>query len=583
MGASPPLPEASALHSTRSGARKPPLRFLAVITLYKLAPEDSSSFRTLQRAISQLDPSRGSVIVLLHDNSPSTVSEAELAPNVRYQHTCHNAGLSDAFNSALEMAMRENCDWLLTLDQDTDLPVDFLERICHAAELVSDDPAIAAVVPQIVGEDRMLSPNWFWAGAIPVWFPKGFVGVPNQPTFAFNSASTLRVSALRQIGGYNKWFWLDNSDAAVFHELHRYGKRIFVAGDIQVNHNFSMLNIERRMTAHRYHNILMAESAFWDLAMNPLAGAERTARLFVRWCKQLLRGDEAKFRRETARALMRRIFTTRRSRLTGWKRELLDVRPELAKVPEQDRNPKLSVCLATCNGEKFVREQLMSILDQLGAHDEIIIVDDASEDHTKEIIAALDDDRIRLIENQQRQGVVRTFERAVRAASGDLLFLSDQDDIWAPNKVSRFVDAFDRNPEAMIVTSDIQTIDEFGNPLTDHIYSQSRPFTSSVIGNLISNRFQGAAMAFRSRILTQVLPFPEGFHLLHDAWIGTRNSATGGKAICLDEKLLLYRRHSGNASNRLHVAEQVLKRLRLLLALVTRWFKNRWTPTAGLP
>jgi glycosyltransferase involved in cell wall biosynthesis len=255
----------------------------------------------------------------------------------------------------------------------------------------------------------------------------------------------------------------------------------------------------------------------------------------------------------------------------------------LAKVPEQDRNPKLSVCLATCNGEKFVREQLMSILDQLGAHDEIIIVDDASEDHTKEIIAALDDDRIRLIENQQRQGVVRTFERAVRAASGDLLFLSDQDDIWAPNKVSRFVDAFDRNPEAMIVTSDIQTIDEFGNPLTDHIYSQSRPFTSSVIGNLISNRFQGAAMAFRSRILTQVLPFPEGFHLLHDAWIGTRNSATGGKAICLDEKLLLYRRHSGNASNRLHVAEQVLKRLRLLLALVTRWFKNRWTPTAGLP
>ena len=177
--------------------------------------------------------------------------------------------------------------------------------------------------------------------------------------------------------------------------------------------------------------------------------------------------------------------------------------------------------------------------------------------------------------------MVKTFEHAVRAASGDILFLCDQDDLWAPNKVSRMMDVFASDPEAMIVTSKVRTIDENGNPIVQSVYSRPKPFTASVLGNLVSNRFQGAAMAFRAGLIPRILPFPQGFHLLHDAWIGTRNTLTRGKTVYLDEELLLYRRHSQNASRRLGTVEQILKRARLLCALAVRWCQDKWRRDGG--
>lgn len=118
-----------------------------------------------------------------------------------------------------------------------------------------------------------------WFLTIPRWFPKGYVGIPSRPTFAFNSASMLPVSALRQIRSYSQWFWLDHCDSYLFHRLHLYGKRVFVVGDVKVGHEFSMLDQKKRMSILRYHNILMAETAFWDSSMNRLAGCERTLRL----------------------------------------------------------------------------------------------------------------------------------------------------------------------------------------------------------------------------------------------------------------------------------------------------------------
>ena len=420
---------------------RPGLRIFAVIPLYGIMALESAGFRTLRIAASYLAPELGDLRILLYDNTPGAVGgKPPILPGYVDCHaSCRNDGLAAAYNFALEQAQRDKCEWLITLDQDTEVPPDFLTRVATIAHAIRNESSIAAIVPQLIGDGRMLSPNWFWAGAVPRWFPKGYIGIPSHPTFAFNSGSMLRISALRQIRGYSQWFWLDNCDSYLFHRLHSYGKRVFVAGDIQVGHEFSMLDQTKRMSILRYHNILMAETAFWDISMNRLAGCERTLRLIGRWCKTAFDSKSQDLRGEAARAIKRRLFVSRRRRIEEWKGEMEAERPWLneKRAHEGEAGQKISFCMATYNGERFVVEQLASILPQLAPEDEVVVIDDKSSDSTSELVAGFGDARIRLIEHQERQGVVCSFEDAVRSASGDILFLCDQDDIWAPDKVSR--------------------------------------------------------------------------------------------------------------------------------------------------
>jgi glycosyltransferase involved in cell wall biosynthesis len=568
----------SALASTGAEDSSPLLvgsevSFLAVIALYRMRPSDSASLTTLEAATARLSSELGTLDILVYDNTPGADQQRppELPDHVSYYASGHNDGVASAFNYGLVSAQQRNCDWLITLDQDTALPADFLDRIARIAQKIKNEPSIAAIVPQITGDGRMLSPNWFWAGAVPRWFPKGYTGVPPHPTFAFNSASILRVSALQQIRGYSPWFWLDNSDSYLYHRLHLFGKRVFVAGDIQVDHQFSMLDKKHRMSISRYRNILTAESAFWDTSMNRLAGLERTARLIGRWGKQLLDHGANALRKETALAIKKRLFTSRKSRIESWKRESKswNVFPRSLENARSTTHLKISVCMAARNGEKFIREQLASVIPQLGLGDELVIVDDASEDRTRDVVAGFRDDRLLLIKHQARQGIVSSFEHAIRSASGDIIFLCDQDDVWSPNKASRVVEVFCEHPEVSLVMTNLAVIDESGARL-DPKSDNRRSFDARFLPNLFSNRFQGSAMAFRSSLIPQILPFPRGRHVLHDAWIGLRNTVTGGQTYYLNEDLLLYRRHSQNASHRLNNVQRILKRTRLLWALALR-------------
>ena len=95
----------------------------------------------------------------------------------------------------------------------------------------------------------------------------------------------------------------------------------------------------------------------------------------------------------------------------------------------------ISVCIATYNGGAFIKRQLYSILPQLGENDEVVIADDGSTDDTLPIIESLNDKRIKIIEGPHRHSPIWNFEKALKAAKGDYIFLSDQDDEWMPNKV----------------------------------------------------------------------------------------------------------------------------------------------------
>ena len=95
----------------------------------------------------------------------------------------------------------------------------------------------------------------------------------------------------------------------------------------------------------------------------------------------------------------------------------------------------ISVCIATYNGEKYIKQQLLSILKQIKVNDEIIISDDHSTDKTFNIIKSFNDTRIKFFLNNKGKGYTRNFENALEKAHGDIIFLSDQDDIWIDNKV----------------------------------------------------------------------------------------------------------------------------------------------------
>jgi glycosyltransferase involved in cell wall biosynthesis len=304
------------------GLSPSPIRLLAVIVLYKLTPAKSASLQSLLAAKEEISEDRFQLRILLYDNTPGGQDPGLLASGVDYEAAHANRGLAAAYNRSLEIATAHDFDWLLTLDQDTTLPRSFLTALGHGIDQVAAISEIAAVVPQITGEGRMLSPNYFLFDVLPRFYPKGFTGIPSRDTYAFNSASTLRVSALRDIGGYDPLFWLDNSDAYVYRRLHLHGKRVYVAGDIQVDHEFSMFDIKKRVSLDRYQGIVDAGCAFWDLELGTVAGLYHTASLVYRLFNHWRRGDDPEIRRITRKTLWKRIFQSRKRRIEDWRRSV---------------------------------------------------------------------------------------------------------------------------------------------------------------------------------------------------------------------------------------------------------------------
>jgi len=540
-----------------------PLKVMVVIVLYRIAPKESPAFKSVMAARQAFGPDAGDVRVLLWDNSPMAGAGEALPEGVAYFADDSNSGLATAYNRALEWAQLHGAEWLLTLDQDTAVPAEFFEKMAAAAVESSRYSGIGAVVPQIAAGGKQLSPNWFQLGAIPRWYRSGYTGLPAEPVFAFNSGAMLRVDALKQVGGYDLRFWLDDSDAMIFSKLHEHGKRVYIAGDIQVEHEFSMKDMQGRMSAVRYRNALLAETAFWDLRMNRMAGWERALRLMVRMVKHWMRGDSAELRQITWQALMRRLFTSRRRRIEEWMRATEE---RVRSAEQRSGGPRISACMAAYNGGPFVEAQMQSILTQLGPNDELVVVDDCSKDETVQRIEAMGDARVRLLRHERNAGVVATFEDALRCATGEVLFLCDDDDLWAPTKVQRFMDVFASRPDVEIVSSRVQIIDENDRPLPHSRINRQGRFLPGFWRNLIVNHYQGSAMAIRASLLGRVLPLPARGSFLHDVWIGTRSELLGGKTYFIDEDLLYYRRHSSNASRTKSLPAQIQTRMDLLLA-----------------
>lgn len=201
------------------------------------------------------------------------------------------------------------------------------------------------------------------------------------------------------------------------------------------------------------------------------------------------------------------------------------------------KEKKISVAIAAYNGEKYIQKQIESICDQTTVPDEIVVSDDGSKDSTINIVKSLAEKYkgsidIKLLMNNPRHGYCGNFEWAITHTMGDYVFISDQDDLWYPNKIETIMRVFELHPEAECVFHEAELIDENGDALQGvfnhftHSYLESKDVETSYkldrdkyLSAAVSQPLtKGMVLCITKEFLKTCIPFPkcDGFH---DQWM----------------------------------------------------------------
>lgn len=214
-------------------------------------------------------------------------------------------------------------------------------------------------------------------------------------------------------------------------------------------------------------------------------------------------------------------------------------------------NIMISIAMTTFNGEKFLKEQIDSILTQSISSFELIIVDDCSTDSTIEILREYEiiDSRIRLVENETNLGFIKNFEKAVSLCNGEYIAFSDQDDIWTKDHLKILLDEIEdnllvcANSQLFSSNKDYKSLQMFETLTLDFIPSDKDMFFYLLFNNFI----QGSATLITRKLLDYVPTFPENDGFYHDHWLGIY-AAYNGSVKYVNKSILLYRQHESNVT-----------------------------------
>lgn len=237
-------------------------------------------------------------------------------------------------------------------------------------------------------------------------------------------------------------------------------------------------------------------------------------------------------------------------------------------------NP-ISVAMTTYNGALYLHEQLGSFVKQSRLPDELVVCDDGSTDKTLDILRGFRSTapfEVKICRNPERLGYSRNFEKAMKLCSGAVIFLSDQDDVWFPNKIERVVSAFVAKPKIMAVINDQILTDE---KLAHH--GATRLQQIRALGRDDSAFFPGCCTALRREWREASLPAPRNA-LSYDWWINKLADVMEIRLV-LAEPLQFYRLHASNTSqSKLSLApSRSVSRLHRVRASALQDSRHHWS------
>lgn len=215
---------------------------------------------------------------------------------------------------------------------------------------------------------------------------------------------------------------------------------------------------------------------------------------------------------------------------------------------------KISVAMCTYNGEKFLREQIDSILIQSHKVNEIIVCDDISSDKTVTILEEYKNKHPELFiiyKNETNLRSVKNFEKAISLCSGDIIFLADQDDKWLEDKVKSYLNYFEKNPQIAVIASNGFCFNEESKIIEKYslwdvpsfLKEKNIAFEYNSLLTQVANIATGASMAIKKSYIDNVLPFPCFHNFHHDEWIAVVASSKNEFEL-LSEKYFYYRIHN---------------------------------------
>jgi GT2 family glycosyltransferase len=295
------------------------MNVLIVVVRYKTPLEQSETLRSLSGAFSCRPGLLEEFKVLLWDNSPERLNDPQLSFPFEYGFSDRNLGVSGAYNHASLYAETIGSRWLLLLDQDTTVTADYLSRMLVHMKEVEGDQIIATIVPFVRSHDRLVSPRKFGRLIRNHQIPRSVSGIYQDDGYAVNSGTMMRVSALCEVGGYSEEYWLDLSDAYIFQALYRHGKRMYIAGDVELAHSIASMDYDREMTPERYRSFLAAENMYLAIYRSWLVNLAQSLWLIARTARQYRRYKNKEFARMTFSFLWQRIFRSKSSCVKEWK------------------------------------------------------------------------------------------------------------------------------------------------------------------------------------------------------------------------------------------------------------------------
>ena len=215
-------------------------------------------------------------------------------------------------------------------------------------------------------------------------------------------------------------------------------------------------------------------------------------------------------------------------------------------------NPKVDILLATYNGEKYIKEQVESILNQTYENIQIIISDDCSTDKTRQVLKKYENnEKIKIFYQEKNLGYVKNFEFLLKQVESNLYMLSDQDDVWKKEKVEKSVEKIE-SEKLDLVFGDLEVVDENLNTLYKsynrymHLIHKIKKYQKDYRLQYLYNCMTGCTIISRKNWIDKVLPFPTNSkYMIHDYWLGLV-IALNGKVGYIEEPYILYRQHGKN-------------------------------------